>query len=128
MASATNAIQIHERMPDLKIETQLEVATAVTIYAGTLISIDGSGDAIVATTGSRIAGIAQETVEAGENVSAFSNHIVKIALSGAAKTHLNTTVYAADNQTAQAGAVAAILGRVVGWETGYVWVKLTLRA
>lgn len=129
MADATSPIQIHEKsFAENKIVSELTVATSVTIYQGTLVSIDGSGDAIVGVTTSRIAGIALNTAEAGEVVQVASGHIVKLALSGAAATHLNTTVYAADNQTVTATPNTAILGRVIDWETGYVWVLLTLRA
>ena len=128
MANATEAIEKHFRKEELSMTTKLTVATGVTIYQGTLVSIDGSGNAVVATTSARIAGIAEETAAAGETVTVLSGLIVRLALTGAAATHVNTTVYAADNQTAQAASNTAILGRVVDYETGYVWVLLTLRA
>lgn len=128
MANATNAIKQNIRSEHLAISTKLTVAAGVTIYEGTLVSIDGSGNAIVAATNARIAGVAKETKTAGEELTVYHNHVHRFIYTSVAATAVNTAAYAADNQTAQANSNTAILGPVVDVGTNVAWIHLTLRA
>ena len=126
MAAATQAIKTQIRNQQLALSRKLTVATGQTIYEKTLVSIDGSGNAIPAATNARIAGLALSTKTAGETVEVFFGLMeAKLALSGAAITDVGTLAYAADNQTAQTSSNTAILGPIVDVETNYAWIALT---
>lgn len=128
MADATNPIVKKMTNPQLAITTKLTVATGSTIYEGTLVCINASGEATSVVTTTKCAGIAVTDADATENVIVESNIVVRIALSGVAASNIGDTAYAADNQTATLTANTAILGRIVNVDTGYAWVYLTLRA
>jgi len=129
MAAATEAIKVQSRNNDQIETSNLTVAAGVTIYEGTLVSIDASGNAIVGVSGSRLAGIAADTREAGESLTCRSGYTVRFLMATAALTDMNKAAYAADNQTATLTPGTAILGRIVDVEVGEaIWVKMTLRA
>lgn len=126
--ASTNAINQSFKNPEATRTRTLTVATGVTIYEGTLVSIDGSGNAVVAVTSARIAGIAKNTAIAGEIVTCYYGLTVRLNLSSVAATAVGATAYAADNDTATLSSNTAILGPVQSIETNLVWVDLTLRA
>jgi hypothetical protein len=128
MASSTVALEGNVKQIWNAVSSTLTVATGEAIPKGTLVGIDGSGNATDVSTSARIAGVAVSSADAAETVTVYSNIEVKLIHASAAATLLNTTVYASDNQTATSTPNTAILGRVTDWESGYVWVLLTLRA
>lgn len=128
MADVTASREILIKEKDIRISRKLTVATGVTIYKGQIVGIDGSGEAIHAATGSLVAGIAQHDAAAGEVVTVWINYVVKLAYASAAVTDVGLTAYAADSSGATTSSNTAILGPIVDWESGYLWVWLTTRA
>jgi hypothetical protein len=129
MASSTVPLQLHVRNNESIITSQIVVATGVTIPKGTLVSISGAGLGIVGISTSRLVGYAPEGGEAGDEITVWTGCTVRLVCATAAATMLNMPAYADDNQTVQIATPAtAIAGRVVDWESGYLWVNLTLRA
>jgi hypothetical protein len=126
--AATKAIQQKQKALQ-QIQTRtLTVAAGVTIYEGTLVSINGSGEAIVGTTGSRIAGVAQSTATAGETVTCYFSGAWWFNITSPVATMIGVTAYATDNNTVQTSSNTAILGPIVDVSSTQALVWITTRA
>jgi predicted RecA/RadA family phage recombinase len=123
--ASTVAIVQKSKYEVLTRSVELTVAAGVTIYEGTLVSIDASGDAIVGVTSARIAGIAQNSAVAGESVTCYNSGSWWLVKSDASATDVDKAAYAADNNTVTLTPNTAILGMIDEWKTGYVLVNLS---
>jgi len=128
MADVTQSTERTFRKQGLRISRNMIVAAGVTAYKGMIVGIDGSGNAIHAATGSKAVGIAQHDADAGEDLEVWFGPVVKLAWASAAITDVTNTAYAADSSDATTSSNTAILGPIVDWESGYLWVLMTLRA
>lgn len=129
MANATSTIQTQFRNMHLALTRFLTVAAGVTIYQGTLVSINASGEAVAAVGSARFAGIAVEQKTAGETVTVYYGNVeALISLPGVAATDRGNTAYAVDNQTAANSGTTAIIGNIADVQTDKAWVALTSRA
>src|SRR5262245_11430935 len=126
MAATQEIRQIMQNTETIQ-SRDLVVASATTIYAGTLVSINGSGLAIAATTGSRIAGVAQNTATAGETVTCYFNSAWWFNITSPVATMVGVTAYATDNNTVQTSDNTAILGLIVDVNASQALVLITTR-
>jgi len=128
MADATESRELLSRNLQLRMTRKLTVAAATTIYAGQIVGIDAFGEAVHATTTLKVAGIAVSDAVAGDVLTCWLGYVVKLPYSLAAVTDVGLTAYAVDSSLATNASNTAILGPIIDWESGYIWVLLTLRA
>lgn len=133
MAAATAQINTPERQGKV---TAYPLAAATIIYAGTLVALDSSGNAVPAsdTAGLRVVGLAQETIDNSAGIAGALKIATKVGvfqLNNSAGDALDANdkgkiCYVEDDNTVcEAGATHKVkAGRVLDVGTDGVWVDL----
>ena len=104
------------------------IATGSYVYAGSLVALNASGEAVPATdtTGLTVIGVSQQEKEAGERVKVRRIGAYKLANDASLDdTHVGKTCYAIDDQTVGETSTNSIAaGTVIQVEDDGVWVEL----
>lgn len=115
---------------------QYPVAASTTIYAGGMLALDSSGNAVSAsdTAGLTVVGISTAQVDNSAGDAADKNVPVRAGVFGLAasgtsaptKANIGELVYVEDDQTVStdAGTNAIVAGTLVAVDSDYCWVKL----
>lgn len=131
MSAATKEINTPERLGQV---IAYPVAAATTIYAGTLVALDSSGDAVPAadTAGLRVIGLAQETVDNSAGIAGVLKVATKLGvflLNNSATDALDANdkgklcFVEDDNTVCEAGGTHKVkAGRVLDVVSDGVWV------
>lgn len=126
MSAATGPIDDRTFQRNLGITRRPTVATGVTVHDNWCVCLDSSGNVVNGTTSRPVGGIVMQGKTAGEKVELLYNHVQKFICAGVDATCIGTTAYLADNQTATLTPNTAILGQIVDWEDGAIYVHMTL--
>jgi hypothetical protein len=111
MALATNKVS-KTKHDDLAIVRQAVVAAGVTIYEGAMVSLNASGEAIVAVSTTKFGGIAQNYGVAGDTITLHYNHVEELPLATTV-ANIGVAVYATSDNVLTLTPNTCIVGYIV---------------
>lgn len=131
MAALTESRFLVSEAPNVSINRSFPIAAGETIFAGAVVGINGAGEAVPATTSTKIVGVSFVGGQGdnGDYANVTFNNIWRMPFPGVTAAAIGEAVAVQDDSGLVAlGAGTSVAGRVVKIEADYAYVKLECKA